>query len=246
MSTISSRTLRTTTTMKHNIVAEASPFVAEASLPRTIHDRECFGYFNPADDLEIYYGDLPHWRQDGVIYFVTFRLADSLSQTQLKQIMEDRETWLRINRNRNHNDFTKEDWETYNELFHQRIEKWLDAGYGSCVLKDIEIIKIVVNALKHFDEIRYRLDSYVIMPNHIHIIVAPFSGYSLSQITHSWKSFTANEINKFLGKNGQLWRHESYDHIIRNEESLINIRQYIKLNPVKAGIQLPEIAMFVS
>jgi REP element-mobilizing transposase RayT len=203
--------------------------------------RDHYHFFNPLDDLEIFYGDLPHWRQEGVVYFVTFRLADSLPQDKLKQLRDDRATWLKLNKNKN--EFSKEDWNTYNYLFHERIEKWLETGYGSCVLKQKNILQIIVNTLKYFEGKKYVLDSFVIMPNHIHIIVTPLAGFTLSQITHSWKSFSANQINKVLEQKGQLWCHESYDHIIRNEESLIEIRKYIKLNPSKAGIQLPDIAL---
>jgi REP element-mobilizing transposase RayT len=204
-----------------------------------------FQFFNPADDLEIYYGNLPHWRQEGVVYFVTFRLADSLPQSKLNLLREDRATWLKMNKNKKIDDFTKEDWKTYNYLFHERIEKWLEAGYGSCILKRNEVLEIVVNTLKYFEGERYILDSFVIMPNHIHIVVIPIKDHTLSKITHSWKSYSASEINKLTGKSGQLWQHESYDHIIRNQEALFQIRKYIELNPVKAGIHLSDNALKV-
>lgn len=207
--------------------------------------KNTFHFFNPADDLEIYYGGLPHWRQEGVVYFVTFRLADSLPQNKLKQLCEDRTAWLKMNKSKKRDDFTKEDWNTYNYLFHERVEKWIEAGYGSCVLKQKDVLDIAVNTLKYFEGERYILDSFVIMPNHIHIIVIPIKNHTLSKITHTWKSYSASEINKLLGKSGQLWQHESYDHIIRNEESLVQIRKYIKMNPIKAGIQLHDNALYV-
>ncbi|MBK9254021.1 MAG: transposase [Saprospiraceae bacterium] len=83
------------------------------------------------------------------------------------------------------------------------------------------------------------------MPNHIHIVVIPLKGSSLSQITHLWKFHSANEITKLLGQSGQLWQHESYHHIIRNEESLIQVRKYKKLNPINAEIRLSDIALKV-
>jgi len=202
-------------------------------------------FFNPVDDLEIYYGDLPHWRQEGVVYFVTFRLSDSLPQSKLKELDESRALWIKTHRHKRRHEFTKEDRRTYNFLFHERIEKWMEAGYGSCILKEDAVLEIIVETLKFFDGKRYTLDSYVVMPNHIHIIVVPYEGNTLSQITHTWKAYSANIINKLSGKSGQLWRHESYDHIIRNEESYHQIRKYILLNPVKAGLTLSDNALNV-
>ena len=203
-------------------------------------------FFDPAYDLEIYHGDLPHWRQEGAVYFVTFRLADSLPQAKLRKLISDRANWLKLNKHKKKHEFTGEDWKIYNYLFHERSEKWLEAGYGSCILKRDDCLSEVVNAFLHFDGIRYDLDSYVIMPNHVHLIVTPINGYTLAQITHSWKSYTANTINRIMNQSGQLWRHESYDHIIRNEEALDAIRNYIKLNPVKARINLHPSALYFS
>lgn len=200
-------------------------------------------FFDPAYDLEIFHGDLPHWRQEGVAYFVTFRLADSLPQAQIQQLKDDRAAWTKMYKYKNGYNFTKEDWNTYNYLFHDRVEKWLEAEYGSCILKRHDVLDVFVSSLKYFEGQKYDLDSFVIMPNHVHLIVTPRKGFELSQITHSWKSYSANKINKLLGLSGHLWQHESYDHIIRNEESLSQIRKYIENNPIKAGIVIPDIAI---
>ncbi|MAU00364.1 MAG: hypothetical protein CL608_24750 [Anaerolineaceae bacterium] len=53
---------------------------------------------------------------------------------------------------------------------------------------------------------------------------------------HSLKRYTAVEANKVLGRQGQFWQHESYDHIVRDEAELQRIRQYVLNNPVKAGL----------
>jgi len=69
------------------------------------------------------------------------------------------------------------------------------------------------------------------MSNHVHVLVKPLGNYSITDILHSWKSYTANEINKLLERKGQVWMHESYDHIVRNEKAFEAIRQYIRNNP---------------
>ena len=62
---------------------------------------------------------------------------------------------------------------------------------------------------------------------------------NLAEILHSWKSFNANELNRRLGRTGQLWQHESYDHIVRNEPAMHAIRRYIRDNPKVAGASSP-------
>ena len=125
------------------------------------------------------------------------------------------------------------------ERFSAKLEEWLDAGSGSCVVKDEDLQgKIVADALTHFHGQRYQLAAWVVMPNHVHAIVKPLEGYPLSDILHSWKSYSAHEINKLLGRTGQLWQRESYDHIVRNERALFKIAEYIDRNPEKAGIEV--------
>lgn len=195
-------------------------------------------FFNPNNEIEIYHGNLPHWRQENVWYFVTFRLADSIPSDVAEEIINERKLWLTKH---DKSKLTKEEKIEYYKLFSERIENLLNSGKGSCVLKDEKVAAIVADALKHFNQQRYVLDEWIIMPNHVHVIVKPIGDNKLQDILHSWKSYTANEINKLLNKKGQFWLHESYDHIIRNEFALNAIRNYIRENPLKAGIKLPKV-----
>lgn len=199
-------------------------------------------FLDPNSEIEIKQGLLPHWKQDNVYYFVTFRLADSIPSDKQEELKADREKWNR--RTKDKKDYTKEDWKDYNRLFNNRVEDWLNAGYGSCLLGKPENASIVANALKHFDNQRYFLDEWVVMPNHVHVLVKPLGENKITDILHSWKSYTANEINKQEGRIGQLWMRESYDHIVRNEDSLNHIRYYIQQNPAKAGISVLEASSF--
>jgi len=197
-------------------------------------------FFNPDNEIYIHQGNLPHWQQQNVWYFITFRLADSIPAAVVEQIKKERELWLKKHDKIN---LTSEQKRDYYKLFSERTENLLNAGKGSCVLKDEKIAKIVSEALLHFNNQRYILDEWVIMPNHVHILVKPLEGHLLPEILHSWKSFTANEINKVTGNKGQLWMHESYDHIVRNEKALMALRRYIWDNPVKSGITLPSVCL---
>lgn len=74
------------------------------------------------------------------------------------------------------------------------------------------------------------------MPNHIHFLAVPFENISLAEMTHSIKSFTANQANKILQRKGEFWQRESFDRYIRNHEHFIKTIDYIENNPVKAGL----------
>ncbi|MCC5841822.1 MAG: DEAD/DEAH box helicase family protein [Opitutales bacterium] len=189
-------------------------------------------YFNPSTEIDIHTGDLPHWEQGSVWYFVTFRLADALPQSVVQELKEERERWKQSH---DLDNLSAVELAEYHRLFSDRYEALLNAGSGSCVLRDPEIAQMMDSALHHFEGQRYELDEYVIMPNHIHVLVKPLPGHRLVNILHSWKSFTANQINKRLGKTGQFWQHESYDHIVRHERAMDAIRHYIRENPRVAG-----------
>ncbi|MGH7872393.1 MAG: DEAD/DEAH box helicase family protein, partial [Candidatus Binatia bacterium] len=149
-------------------------------------------YFDPNEPVAFLTGDLPHWRQDGATYFVTFRLADSLPQEKLAEWRTDREQWL-AGHPEPHDAATRKE---YYEKFPQRLQQWLDAGSGSCILALPEVKELVENSLRHFDGKRYRLDEFAVAPNHVHVLISPLAEQQLSEILHSWKSFTAHEILK--------------------------------------------------
>jgi len=74
------------------------------------------------------------------------------------------------------------------------------------------------------------------MPNHIHVVVEPLVSKKLSEIIHSWKSFVAKEANKHLGRTGEFWQTEYYDHLIRDEAEYVHALRYVMENPIKAGL----------
>jgi REP element-mobilizing transposase RayT len=118
----------------------------------------------------------------------------------------------------------------------KRIQDFLDSGYGSCFLRDDRLAEIVQNALMHFDGERYALHGWCVMPNHVHVLFTPEEGFKMSGIVHSWKSFTANQCNRLLGRTGSFWQKEPFDRWIRNERHYQNALGYIEDNPVKAGL----------
>jgi putative transposase len=186
-------------------------------------------------DLNIYMRHLPHWRQDGATYYVTFRLTDSLPQSKLKELVDLRKEWYRQPQPN-----SKEISEKYSREVMKKVEAWLDQGMGICILKHPAASETVAQAMHHFDGVRYQLASYIIMPNHVHVIVQPkiLEDDPLEWIVHSWKRYTARQINEHLDRNGSLWQKESFDRIVRDEEHLYRCIQYIGSNAKKAGLAL--------
>jgi hypothetical protein len=122
-----------------------------------------FQGLHPDKPLTVYQRHLPHWRQDGATYFVTFRLADSLPQSKLAELVCLREAWER----RHAPPRAHAAWEELTRQVYERVERWLDQGMGSCVLQDTSLAAWVTSALHHFDDDRYELDCYAVMPNHV-------------------------------------------------------------------------------
>jgi REP element-mobilizing transposase RayT len=120
----------------------------------------------------------------------------------------------------------------------KRVEQWLDQGLGSCQLKDPALARFIRETMHHFDGIRYELGCYVVMPNHVHLVIRPTRGDAdaLEKILQSWKRYSAQKINCVLGVNGPFWQEESYDRIIRDEDHLARAIQYVGDNPTKAGL----------
>jgi type I restriction enzyme R subunit len=185
-----------------------------------------FRAFDPSESIGTLTGNLPHWRQDGATHFVTFRTADSLPQGRLQQWLEERAEWLQKNPEPHNEAQRREYW----ECFPARFQHWLDQGYGACELANPKLRGVVESTLKHFHGDRYELRDQIVMPNHVHVIVTPFGEHMLSSIVQSWKSFTALKINKALNRHGSFWQKESFDHIVRNMDSLDKFHGYIDEN----------------
>ncbi len=182
--------------------------------------------------LEIKQGHLPHWEQQGATYFVTFRLADSVAESVLASWRDERTRWLKYHPQ-------PWDWKTAQEYirrFEEGREQWLDQGHGSCLLRQPRASRIVSETLHHFDRKRYLLDAYVVMPNHVHVLVKPIGEHSMADILHSWKSFTTHAINRELDRAGTVWMRETFDTIVRDEAHLNACRDYIEQNPKKAQL----------
>jgi len=184
-------------------------------------------FYTGQGQVIVTHANLPHWNKQKIAYFITFRLADSLPAEKLAQLEAEREAWLLAH---------PQPWDEatqveYFDKFANTINKWLDNGHGSCVLRESANREIVENALWHFADERYALYAYVVMPNHVHVLFMPQDDYDAKDIVASWKRFTARQIHRQNGKEGEaLWQKESFDTLIRNERHFHRVVRYIREN----------------
>ncbi|HMJ90548.1 MAG TPA: carbamoyl-phosphate synthase large subunit, partial [Candidatus Acidoferrum sp.] len=221
---------------EHARRSTAVPAVRKAGVSPAESSR-IFQAFDERGEVQQTRRNLPHWEQPGATYFVTFRLADSVPASLLAQWKEELEQWLHHH---------PKPWDSraayeYQQRFVESREDWLDQGHGGCLLRDATAAKIVADALMHFDDERYLLDSWVVMPNHVHVLFRPLEEHTISDILHSWKSFSAHEIKRACQPaEAHVWQDESFDRVVRDWEALQECRSYIGRNPEKAGLRAGE------
>ena len=197
-------------------------------------------YFDHYGQIDVTRNRLPHWQQGNVSVFVTWRLEDSLPKVKLNQWKEERESWLK----RHPRPWNSKMAIRFHKRFSRRIEDLLDQGSGSCILKDPVPAKIVADALRYFDGERYELFSFVVMPNHVHVLFRPLGSHPIPKIVKTWKGFTAMQINKTTGKRGSLWQEDYWDRLIRSPRHFSRCLEYIRLNPAKARLSDGEFLLF--
>jgi putative transposase len=204
-----------------------------------------FEFFDPTLDLRITAGNLPHWFQPGVTYFITFRTEDSLPAGVIELWHRRRDDWLRRHDidprmpglSARLQSLPVAQQRQFHSEFSREIMEHLDRGYGDCALKQCNLAEIVSENLHYNDGSRYYLGDFVVMPNHVHLLACLSGGTDLEKQCYSWKKYTATQINRALGRHGRFWQEESFDHIVRSPEQYEYLRKYIAENPTKAGLQ---------
>ena len=218
----------------------------------------------PDSQIAISRRRLPHWHMDGAIYWVCFRLADSIPLDKLRAWQAERALWCRANAE----PWNEGQWQEYNRLFGDRYEEWLDAGMGSRALARGDVRKAVADCLMRFHGDRLLIHAAVIMPTHVHALIEPLPikkggadipvcaseveeagknachtlpSHDLSALLQGIKGASARAANKILGTTGtSFWMDESYDHIVRSERQYRHFLRYIGENPIKAGLRSDE------
>lgn len=173
-------------------------------------------------------GYLTHYDGSGVYQLLTYRLSDSLPQSVLDKVQSEIQEEVKSNK----------------ELKRRKlIEKYLDAGYGSCILANPKVAEAVIDNWRYFDGIRYDLISGVVMPNHVHVLIKTRFGWPLSKVVWTWKKY----VSKFIYDGGyyaasacgapdKIWQREYWDRFIRDQKHFSSAVNYIFENPYKAGL----------
>ena len=184
-------------------------------------------YLNPFAEIRKTGDGLPHWQQNGVLQFVTFRLGDSLPLSLLEEWRNERSQWLGAHPRPWSEELAKE----YHRLFTAKLESWMDQGMGSCLFADPDAQQVLADCLMRYDGERVFHHSWVIMPNHVHLLFSHKG--PMEKLIQAWKSHTA----RVLGM-GPIWQRDYHDTLIRDADHYANVRRYIRRNPLKA--KLPE------
>jgi type I restriction enzyme R subunit/putative DNA methylase len=168
---------------------------------------------------------------------VTFRLADALPREKLRQLEEELGKLVISEDERDNRRRT-------------RIETWLDAGLGSCVLRRTEMARVMEEGFLRADGERYRLLAWCVMPNHVHVLIQQWA--SLADIVRSWKAYSGRWALAHAAKLGlspggrgtspamplktRFWQPGYWDRFMRDERHFNITIEYIHYNPVKAGL----------
>jgi putative DNA methylase len=199
--------------------------------------------------------NLPHWYMPGAMHFVTYRLAETIPAEVLFRLREQKRR--RLEQRLPEGQSIGPHRERIHKHFFAAYDRYLDITCRIDWLARPAVTALIRSNLHHHNRGKYHLLAYCVMPNHVHVLLQPLNQEPaartkassadregdeqadmvspLAAIMHSLKSYTAHKANELLGRSGQFWQHESYDHWVRDEEELQRIVDYIAWNPVKAS-----------
>jgi REP element-mobilizing transposase RayT len=176
-------------------------------------------------------GGKVHWHVPGGLYFVTYRLADSVPQ-EIQIRLDDLHRQLTRAREL---DFTGQSARMIEREIFRISERASDRGYGECFLRQKRIGDLVMGAFDRDDGSKYERIAVVVMPNHVHIVFRLLD--TLDAVLRNWKSYTAHEANVMLGRRGSFWEPGYFDVLIRDSNQLERTVAYVLANPGKAGLR---------
>jgi putative DNA methylase len=190
------------------------------------------------------------------MHFITYRLAGTIPCHVLARLRELRT--LRLRRKLATGETSARRRERVHKQFFTEYDHYLDRDASIDWLARPPVAALVRGNLFHHAGDRYQLLAYCVMPNHVHVLLQPTelvaasgpraapatsdpderedSASPLAKIMHALKSYTAHQANRLLGRTGQFWQHESYDHWVRDGDELARIVAYIAWNPVRAKL----------
>ena len=175
---------------------------------------------------------LPHWIVDSAIYHVSFHLADSIPAEKQQKWQKERVELLAKRQT-----LSPDEERRLQYLLSEKIDAYLDAGYGTCILQHRKFAEIVQKSLLFYNHQKYLLHAWCVMPNHVHVVFQLLGDLPFSSVVHGWKSFTAHRINKLRNRFGAVWHVDSYNHVIRTKGEYFAQLRYVWNNPEKAGLR---------
>ncbi len=185
--------------------------------------------------------NLPHIYVERAIFFITFRLKNSIPLEVLEKMKAEKEMkMLEIMQNKNLSESQKKEALYVEEKrffgkYDQALHKY---AHADDFLRKTEIAQIVADKMHEYDKERYDLIAYCIMSNHVHLLFNTdgYEKYVVSDTMQLIKGGSGFLCNRVLGREGAFWQQESYDHYVRNQKELTNIEYYVVENPVKASL----------
>jgi REP element-mobilizing transposase RayT len=173
---------------------------------------------------------LPHWQIEAGVYFITIRTAGSLPKAVSQRIAEIHQSMAAV-------EPASADYLHLQRQYFQTLEKYLDEGNGFCPFKTEACCQIIVDALENLKEAGWNLEHYVIMPNHLHVLITTTqSADDMSKVWRTWKGRTARWCNVALQRRGAFWQRDWFDRWMRDEASIARTVVYIRNNPVKGKL----------
>ena len=182
--------------------------------------------------IGIYTDTHPHWVVDNGCYAVTLRCHGSLPKPVQAQLQEIGQSLQAV-------EPASDEARAYHRRHFAILEHALDRATGFCPFTEAKSARAMMDFLETYDEEGLSLAHWVIMPNHLHLVTAPFQCHAIDNFRTAWsrlKSRSARLVNQAIGREGRFWQSSWYDRWIRDEHEHSKRLDYLARNPVKAAI----------
>jgi len=176
------------------------------------------------------------WEASQAVYHLSLHLGDSIPSDQLLLWRAERAR-LAAQAKASSRPYTESEIAELKAVFNERVERYLTAGYGSCLLRRPDVADELVRVMTYGHGSQYALHTWCIMPNHLHVIVGQLEeGLALKRLITVWKRASSHRINKLLQRQGVLWQEDAYTRIIRDASEYRQQLSYVWNNPERAGL----------
>lgn len=172
----------------------------------------------------------------GGTHYLTLRLPDALPRTVVEAWHDDVERRLDRLRQARLRPLTSAEERTHTLRTLGRIDRYLDLGKGSAVLRDERAAAAVEAVLWSLDGERYQLLAWSVMPNHVHALITLSPGVPVDEIVTAWKTDSTRRVNHELGRSGQLWHPDAIDQAVDQPNDIARLKTVIAMNPDQAAL----------